>query len=297
MPDMTPDELKFFETGELPDSMKPADDGNPAKTPEELLAEEQAALAAADKPTPPGLDAYEMLQRNLQAETEARTRAEERARALETAAKPKDDPGPDPSTDPLGAMMHQINTVAKTLGTVQQQLVETQQQQAQQAQIAQFQNSIKDVAADFTKKVADYPDAYAHLKTVQIEDMRSLGFSEAQIRQALQQGEVNVAQNALRAGKNPAQVMYEMAKRHGYVPKAGGKDDGTGDGTSAAAKIAAIKKGTQAGGGPGKGANPPADVTLETLKTASNSDLDALVRDPKAWAKMTGGGSDDIFLQ
>lgn len=298
---LTPSEQKFFETGELPADLQ-------QNAPSDGADEAAAALARVTGAQPPAQggpgtptvpptgtpvpnETLEFLQRSLQAEQQRAADAEARLRALSeqniTAAKP---PPIDATVDPIGAMLQQLTNVSGTVQQLQERLVQQQQQQEQLQQLQNFQTSIRSVREDFTKITPDFPKAYEHLRMVQSEDMRSLGHTEAAIQDALLRGELNIAQTALRAGKNPAAVMYDMAKRHGYTavvaPPA----------TALQTKIDNLKQGTATAKQPAASSPPAAPITLDGLKAASESDLDALVRNPDTWARIAGGeSSPDIF--
>lgn len=280
---LSDDEQKFFETGELPDSLAPTQQEAAAETIETAATE----VTTPTEPVSPANDALELLRQSLQAEQQRAADAEARLRLMEEQANVKPTvAAPNPETDPLGAMMHQLNNVNSTVADLQAKLLQQQQLADQQQQIQNFQAQIKTLRDDFSKTSPDFPKAYEHFRKVQTEDMKAIGIPDAQIAANLNQADFNIAQNALRNGKNPAEVIYNMAKRHGYTPTAT---------APANQKIATLQAGAAAARAPQPSSPPAADITSEGLKNASDSDLDAMVRDDKAWAKLTGKPSNDIF--
>lgn len=314
MADLTPDEMSFFETGTLPASLEAehtaslqatADAATAAEA--QRVADEAAAAAAAAAATKePDVKIDEppsALERQLQEERASRAQletslAEIRAQLAERlkTPEPKVDV-PDPTTDPLGHMMHQLKTVNESVAKLQTELTARQQADAQQANFNTFKAAVDSAKATFETTTPDFKEAYAHVRALRTEDLRLAGCPEADIPKILVQDELQIAQTALQRGKNPAEEVYAMAKRYGYVPKQAAtvpvvKTKAEGD-----AKIEQLKAGVAASKQPGKGA-PEAGITLTTagLKDVSNSDLNKLVADDKMWNKIVGGHApDDLF--
>src|SRR3990167_887603 len=117
---LTDDEQKFFETGELPTSLSPV-------TPDPTVPDVSANTTPAVDQTAqqPQNDALELLRQNLIEEQRRAADAEARLRIFEEqkATKPIVN-APDPDTDPLGAMMHQLNQVNNTVTELQAKLLE-----------------------------------------------------------------------------------------------------------------------------------------------------------------------------
>jgi len=277
---LTADEQAFFETGELPEGLQ-------AELTPEPIIEEPAPVIDTPAPVDQVPDALETLRQSLATEQRRAADAEARLNQLEAESKKVPEPeAPNPELDPLGAMMHQLNSVNKTVLDLQTRLNEQRQQTDQAQQIQQFKTQMQSLRDDFSKTAPDFQKAYDHLRATRMDDLRAIGVPESNIQNALLQDEYNIAQNALKSGKNPAETIYNMAKRHGYTPSTS---------VPATQKVAAIQSGQAAARNPKASSPPPADITSEALKNASDSDLDALIRDDKSWAKITGRASNDIF--
>lgn len=280
MADLSPAEIAFFATGELP-----AELAAPAPAP--------AAVdpVAAPAPAPATPDPAAELAQQLEADRRRAVALEASIARLseKISAPPPPAPAPappNPQTDPLGSMMHQLAQVTKAVDTLQQNLTQQTQQAAQSAEFTQFATNLQNVRNEFTKATPDFPDAYKHLRTARADDYRDVGVPEDQIARALLQDEIAVAQNAIAQGKNPAQVIYNMAKRYGYAAKAAP--------ATPADKIAALNAGADAGAAlPRAGAESA--LTLAGLKDAGDSDLNKLVQDDKQWARLVGNRTNDIF--
>lgn len=292
--DLTPEEIKFFETGDIADlglaapAPAPAPEPAPAPVPapEPVLAPEPAPVPAND----PSAD----LQRILAQEAARREQLEQSLaklqKQIEDATKPLPEPEPDAQKDPLGAMMHKMQKIMQDVETLKTGLTQQAQQAQQATRMQEFVSGLRQVRDEFAKQQPDFMDAYQHLRRARAEDLRDVGVPETEIQKALLQDEMAVSHNAIAQGKNPAAVIYGMAKRYGYVPK-------TPAGTPAPSpvdKIAALAKGAAAAVAPPR-ADTAVDLTLDGLKDAGDADLDKLVQDEKLWGRLVGGSRPDIF--
>ena len=299
---LTSDEAAFFSSGELPPNLaaeqaaaleaQQAADAAQAKAD----ADAAALATAAQQPIQPVVtapaqapDNTEFLRQALLQSQQAQAQAQAELQRLQAAATQKQEPvAPDPETDPLGAMMHQLNNVNNTVADLQTKLLAQQQVQAQTEALLSFQSSMKAVRDEYVKATPDFDAAYNHLRSVRADDMRVVGIPDTKIQQILLQDEIAIAQTAIQTGKNPAAVMYEMAKRHGYAAKPAGA-------TPPASKLDVLKAGMDAAKLPPAASQPPADLTLASIKSASDADLDKLVQSDDAWAKFAGTGGKSIF--
>lgn len=187
-------------------------------------------------------------------------------------------PPPDKTIDPLGYMTHQMERLQQQLDamTAAQNEAKTQTTQEQQAQ--QFMNHVKSQVSAFEKETPDYQDAYKHLMQTRMQDFKDLGMTDAQVSQNLANEEMMITQQAIKAGKNPAEMVYTMAKRYGFKPTT--KVDPEN-------KLAKIQKGLEAAK-TGERSTPPdaGKITLETAINASDKDLNQAV--DKHWEELFG---------
>lgn len=281
MADLTADEMAFFETGELPASLQP----EPAAPVVEPVVVPPVAPNIDTLP-----DAAELLRRSLAEEQTRRATVEAQLIELRRQFEEKTNPppqAPDGATDPLGLLVFQQQALARQMQDLQAKLTQETQNATLKQQFEQFTSSIRAIKDAYEKTVPDFNDAYQHVRNTRAEDLRMAGMPEASINQTLLQDELNIAQNALTNGKNPAEEIYKMAKRYGYAPKAGVQ--------SPQDKINAILAGQAAAKNPGAGSPPAADITTEGLKDMSSNDLTKLVMDDKSWDRIVGGKSQDIF--
>lgn len=308
MDGLTPAETKFFETGELPPEL--AAEAPPA-VPEPPTAP-AATVALPTDPTPAAApivapaapaapDPYAALQRQL-IEAESRRAATEQQlsdligqlQALQTAGSAVEIP--DPNVDPFGHLQHQISTVNTAIQNLQANLTQQQQQSQQAAQLQQFVTQVHSLRDEFVKTTPDFNDAYKHVRDMRAADLRAAGVSEQAIPQVLFQDEMTISQAAITAGKNPAAAIYDMAKRHGYTAKTATTTPPNPALAAAAARLAQAQAGQAAAVAPPRGA---AEVVLtpESLKDASDTDLNKIVQSDDLWNKVAGGrpSGKDIF--
>lgn len=285
---LSDDERQFFETGQLPASLlPPPPEPVPATpSPESSISpppQAQPTSPAQPSPqtvTPPNSD---YLQQSLHAATQRYQSLEQQINQLTAQLQHlTTTPDPDPSVDPLGAITAKLNHLHTELATIKQSTLQTIHQQAFNA----FLDNVKALRTEFTSKTPDFQDAYAYIRSVRTDDFRSLGIPEPDIPQYLTQEEIQLAQTAIQSGRNPAQLLYDLAKRHGYTPKSAPSISPTP--LPAIDKLAQLKAGTSTTHEPSR-ATPTETLTLETLKDASSSDLDNLVTNDDAWHKLVGG--------
>lgn len=286
MAELTPDEMAFFATGELPEALA-AEHAAAQPVIDPVVAPVVAPPAA--QPVVP--DADTLLRQSLATEqarrVEMETQVAEIRRQLEEKLNPPPQ-APDGATDPLGLLVFQQQQLAKQMQDLQTKLTQETQNATLKQQFQAFTESVRAIKDAYVKTTPDFDAAYQHVRATRAEDLRMAGMPEANINQTLLQDELNIAQNALTKGLNPAEEIYKMAKRYGYTQQAG-KAQTPQD------KINAILAGQAAAKLPGAGAPPAADITHEGLKDMSSADLNKLVMDDKSWERLVGGKSHDIF--
>lgn len=257
---------------------------------EDLGEQEQAAEAAPEKPEapskpPPGFVPQGALheQRAMNKELKAQLAAmsDNQRRMEETFQKMlgaiNEKPAPTYDEDPLGHMNARNATLEKEVkqlsSTVQQFTKETSQRQA----VSQINDSLVESEAEFRQAHPDYDAAVKHLKDITRSDLGDQGLSGAEIEQTIAQGKLALANAALQQGKNPAEVLYERAKRYGYRSQ-GGKD-------TVATIAAGQKLGKTVEGGTASG------MTLRDLAQLSDDQIDSIIGDEKKFQALIRGQS------
>lgn len=296
---LTPDEARFFETGELPGALVPPPAAKPAEP-------EPAAAPAAEEPAapePPRDDKGRFAPRTEAApevapDTEfARVIAAEAARAAQAEAqlaalqarideltKPKPPPAPDRNIDPLGALEHQIAEQTRLLAELRAKAEADTQARAEAEARQSFMSHIRTLRNEFSKATPDYDTAYAHLRSSRLEELQLFGLDARQAEQQLQQEEFALAASEIRKGRNPVKTIYDLARKRGYSAKPAAPAT-----PAPADKLATILAAAEAAKGVERGGTPTeSELTLATARNASPAQLDRMTADEALWAKFTG---------
>lgn len=286
MPDvnyeLTPDMEQFFQTGELPASLQPTE--TPPEAPPETKVEVQVEDPPKSDDPPQAPDTNRYLEQLLEQER-AQTRQqaaefEKQMKQLQDQLKALTTPKPPAvEEDPLGHLLHQLKSIEDQVKGIQEQQTQRETQNQQTNAQQQFANAVNKAVDDFTKDHPDYQNAYKYLRTARTEDLKAVGYTQQEVNQMLNQEEFNIALRAMQAGKNPAELAYQMAKRMGYQAPPP-KQDPT-------SKVEQIKKGLEAAKGVPDGKQPgTVDVNLESLQGASDADINKVVE--SGWEKLFG---------
>lgn len=279
-------------------SLPPTDgDAKPAKREEEPATETAVAKTAETEEIEPaeGLEPpeerkpgskrktvpydamFEERERRKQAEIELReirenyARLEERTNLLLKRVEPKPDtPAPPPNfeDDVFAAANYDRDRLNKLENMASQ--FETQQQQQQQMQ--QLVSAYRADAEAFKTSNPDFMDAYNTYRNARWKEYETLGFQAAQIAQAMEQEELNLAYSAFQNRRSPSQTIYEMAKLRGYQAKQAPSQprDGVNEvqriarAADAAASLSAAGGGAVAGNG---------KIDVKTLASMSASEF------------------------
>lgn len=127
------------------------------------------------------------------------------------------EPIPDPTLNPIEALQYVTKQQQQQADLIRQQNEYIQQQNL----IGEVQRRYRDDANRFMTEKADFRDAYTHAVNGRIRQLQISGATPEQANQQVIREEMELAYNALQAGRSPAQVIYEMAQSYGYQPKAG----------------------------------------------------------------------------
>lgn len=178
-------------------------------------------------------------------------------------------PAPDPYENPEAARAWQQQQIQlqQHLWAAQQQREQQEAQRYQQErQFQQLNESVEDYESEFTKANPDYHEATDHLLKLQQEILEQSGYPPHVAAEQVAIWSASVAQQAIAANRNPAEMAYAMAQKMGYVPAS--KRQAMQPAQAAADKLAAIKAGqgsaqTLSGGG-------AASAGRTSLKTIAN---------------------------
>lgn len=168
--------------------------------------------------------------RAFKAERLRRQEAEERYRQLEARLNQIEQGGqkqqareidfatlPDPVSDPIGNL-EALRAMAERMAQQQQtQERQTQAQTAQERQFQQINSRMQEFEGDFREMNPDYDDAAKHFREARIAEYQEQGYEGQELENALRSELVGLVARAMQSGKDPAEVVYKLAKNRGFV--------------------------------------------------------------------------------
>ena len=259
---MTTDEDKIEEVIEEKEAVKP----------EEKPAEKQTMV--------PHQALHEQRMMNKQLQEELRASRESQQRMDTTFQKLlgslNDKPIPKYDEDPLGHFAARNETLEKELKQVNEKIEGFTKQSTQTQFVQQVNEQINSAEAEFRTSQPDYDAALKYLKDVTRSDLADQGMSGTEVEQALQQGKLGLAHAALQQGKNPAQIIYERAKRYGY------RGQSSDDKITTLAKGQSMSKTVQGGSAAG--------LSLRDLAQLPDDQIDEIISDEKKFQALIRGG-------
>ena len=168
-------------------------------------------------------------ERKKRQEVEARYRQEQVERERQNAILQdrlnqlwqQQSPGPqlrDPKTDPdpLDALRHNQELTQRAM---QEMYHRQQTDEARARQEAAKQGLVgwaRAQAASFAAENEDFGQAYEHVLRNRKGELEAMGLPPDQVAATMQNDELWVYQNAAQTGKNPAEIIYNMAKNTGF---------------------------------------------------------------------------------
>lgn len=127
---------------------------------------------------------------------------------------------PDPDEDPVGYQNYKIDRLEKLQQQHQEQLRQQYEYQQQLQQQQQFISAYAQKAKEFSQEEPDFMDAYRHLVSERIEEHLMAGYDQATANELMKQEEAAIVAKAFEDGENPAERIYNLAKRRGYSQSA-----------------------------------------------------------------------------
>lgn len=200
---------------------------------------------------------------------------------------------PDFETDPAGWIAHTMKSTGKELEDVRKELKTLQDDKAQKVEQDKQTSVIRGIMDyavtkenEFKAANPDYDEASAFLINSRKEELADLGYPEAQIMQMIQGEKLTIAAQAKEQGKNPAELVYNIAKRRGFQKKVPAAGDGNGQQPQDdKARIETVRKGTEHGTGlSGARGNAPSPLTAQRLLELSEADFDKAIQTPEGRA-------------
>lgn len=154
------------------------------------------------------------LQKQLAEEKSARERLEERqTKVLEALAARQQPQQEEQFVDPLAKIEGKVNEVVDKINKTQTQ------READEKEIRETNALLQRYSASaqaFTKDAPDFSDAYNFLLGNRQKELGLMGFTPAEVQAQLRAEEKLIVTRAYDGEKNPAEVIYSLAKERGY---------------------------------------------------------------------------------
>lgn len=295
MEELPAEYANFFASGELPEGLRAehdaADAARATAEAERLAAEKAAEVATAQVEVSPEAEQAQPVVKVTPVTDTAEYQTllgevQKLQQSVQQLTTPKvvEPVEPDPVEDPMGNLKFQFTKLSQQIEAIQNGQVQTQQMTEQQ----RLMQHITDQVKAFTTEHPDYGKAFVYLKDSRLADYKLLGYSDKEANEAVQNEHGEITKRAVIGNKNPASLVYDMAKKYGYKAEAvvAVKEE-------PAAKIARIKEGLKAAEPEAERAVTQGKLTVSNLREASNKELDEMVE--KRWDEMFPANQKSIF--
>lgn len=200
---------------------------------------------------------------------------------------------PDFEIDPTGWIAGTMKATGKDLEAVKTELTALRQEKAARDETDKNRGTINDIMNyavskenEFKAVTPDYDAASAFLLTSRKEELEEIGKTPAEIQQIIQLEKLSIANDCKTTGKNPAQAIYNIAKKRGYKAP-----DPVADAAAAAEigkdKLETTRKGTEHGTSlTGTRGNAPSPLTAQRLLEMSEAEFAKAIQTPEGRALM-----------
>lgn len=205
----------------------------PSPAPADPATSEPAADPAAAPQQPrqqmvPHQALHEERERRKEAEARARTLEERTNLLLQRIGQPQpavappqsvapgETPLPDLNVDPVGHIVGMLQRQQAEITRLREGETQRQQGASQANIIQQIQHHAQASEQEFRISTPDYDRAVQHLVERRSAELAAVGYSPAQRTQMIQQEAFFTAAQAVQTGRNPAAVIYEIARMRGY---------------------------------------------------------------------------------
>lgn len=268
---------------EAPKEEKPAPEQKaekPEEKPESKVEEKKSPLvpkAALDEARAENKD----LRKELDSMKSLLAEGDKKLQRLVEQIEKKADAGPKFEDDPAAHLKHENDQLRKGLAELQDKIAKQEEAGQQNAKVNEHAAAVTAREKAFAKEHTDYYKAAEYVAEVWRDEFREAGFDEADIPKLVFGKSLTITGKALQAGRDPASVIYNLAKRSGFAApqkEAPKKEDGE-------AKLKSIEKGLEAAKGNKGGDGPDEDGGLAGLAQLSDDDLEKRVQDKDWWAK------------
>lgn len=188
--------------------------------------------------------------------------------------------------DPAANLKHENAELKKSLEEVRAKVEKQDKANEHAGKLSEFRATVDAKESAFAKEHPDYWEAAKFLQEAWKDEFAESGFEEADLPKLVISKALGITGKAVQAGKDPAQTIYNLAKRFGFqAPKTEAKEEKKADKKDdGETKLKNIVKGQELAKTNGGGGGPE-DSTLASLAQMDDDQLDKLVQDDAWWAK------------
>lgn len=181
------------------------------------------------------------------------------------------DGAPDENADPIGFMSHMRQKLAAIDAQHEADARAEAARNQQNGQIQHVVRTMQEYENDFRADHPDYGPAVEHFRKTRADEIAAQGLTGQALDNAIGQDFLALAARCLNAGKDPAEVVYNLAKRSGYKPQ--GKVSSVDPQTE---RLNQIAKGQQQARSLSTGGAPPTGaLTVEAVNKLDGAAFDA----------------------
>jgi len=123
---------------------------------------------------------------------------------------------PNEDEDPIAFIKYAKKRILEWDANETQAEEQVRRQNEQHAQQAQIARRMEEFESDFRADHPDYDKAAAHFRVTLGEELKEAGFSGDELNGKLTLDLISIVSRAIRAGKDPAKVLYDLAKKRGF---------------------------------------------------------------------------------
>lgn len=204
------------------------------------------------------------------------------ARQQQRQARPEPEAEIDPEEDPIGALKQMRAKVKAYEQAEQQDNLTAEQERRQDRQLQAVEAQLIDHEADFRDDNPDYDDAAKHYAVARATELVSFGLEPGQVQKMLRKEFAELTSTAISARKNPAAVIYQLAKGRGF----GVKTPPTPD-PKKPSRLDALERGQRATSPLARsGGRPSNGLDAETISNINIRDPKGAEAFDKAWEAM-----------
>lgn len=224
--DLTDVPMDGEDTGPADDDQGGDEDEAGGEPPERKAAADKAPLSVEEVNK-----RYENTRTALSEERRTRRALERRLEALERGdrapaaerpqrqAQAEPEADIDPEEDPIGALKQMRAKVKAYEAAEQQENLTAAQRQTQERQLQTVESELQEFEADYRDEHPEYDQAAKHYAIARATELMEFGLDPKQIEPMLRKEFANLTSTAIKARKNPAAVIHQLAKGRGFGVK------------------------------------------------------------------------------